>query len=176
MRASPLVLFYRGCGTDQSGRLLSAIHGFAFRELEHVHDYIQWLFPLVMPSVPNPHAPLLTEQDRAAFHSEFDIRNHYRTSLELMWEFYGFRAGEGGMLERTGRWEERRDNWLTPDNHNHKRITRILRSSMLCGFMPEARSFFAAVMEAVAEQSSMAADAPQFWEEAVETVPAEPAR
>jgi hypothetical protein len=171
---SDLVLFYRGRGTDHAGRLITAIHDFDFRELEWTHDYIQWLFPLVTRSGFNHQAPLLTEEDRAAFHQEPVIRNHFRSSLTMMLEFYGFRdIGEGG-LKRTERWEERRDNWLTRDNHNLRRITRILRSSMLCGFIPEASSFLDAVMMAASEKPGVCGRSPEFWKTAVDTVPKKP--
>lgn len=174
MITSSLVLFYRGRGTDHAGRLITAIHNFDFRELEWTHDYIQWLFPLVTRSGFNDHAPLLTEDDRAAFHQEPVIRDHFRSSLAMMLEFYGFRDSGEGALQRTECWEERRDNWLTRENHNLLRITRILRSSMLCGFIPEARSFLDAVMKAASERPGVCGRSPEFWKTAVATVPGPP--
>lgn len=174
MATSPLVLFYRGRGTDHAGRLITAIHNFDFRELEWTHDYIQWLFPLVTRSGFNDHAPLLIEEDRGPFHREPVIRDHFRSSLAMMLEFYGFRDIGEGTLQRTERWEERRDNWLTRENHNHLRITRILRSSMLCGFIPEARSFLDAIMKAASERPEVCGRSPEFWKTAVATVPGHP--
>jgi hypothetical protein len=174
MNASTLVLFQRGRGTDHAGRRIFAIHQFDFRELEWIHDYIQWLFPLVTRSHFNELAPLLTEEDRAEFHRDPVIRRNFRISLELMWEFYGFHISENGSLGRTERWEERRDNWLTRDNHNLLRITRILRSSMLCGLLPEAKIFLDAVMKAAAERSGIIGRSEEFWKTAVATVPAPP--
>lgn len=174
MNASPLVLFYRGRGTDHVGRRISVIHQFDFRDLEWTHDYIQWLFPLVTRSHFNDQAPLLTEADRAALHEEEVIRKNFHTSLALIWEFYGFRLQDGGALHRTERWEERRDNWLTRDNHNLLRITRILRSSVLCGFIPEARVFLDAVVTAASERPGTAGRSVDFWKTAVATVPTLP--
>lgn len=174
MNTSPLVLFHSGRGTDHAGRLIGSIHQFDFRELEWTHDYIQWLFPLMTRSNFNDRAPLLTEEDRAAFHRDPVIRKNFRFSLELMWEFYGFRISDNGSLERTERWEERRDNWLTRDNHNLLRITRILRSSMLCGFIQEAQVFLDAVMKAAAERPGIIGRSEEFWKTAVCTVPAPP--
>lgn len=174
MSISPLILFHRGRGTDHAGRRISAIHQFDFRELEWTHDYIQWLFPLVTCSNFNEQAPLLTEEDRLEFHRDPVIRRNFRTSLELMWEFYGFRIAGNGCLERSERWEERRDNWLTRNNHNLLRITRIMRSSMLCEFIPEARAFLDAVMKAAAERPGMIGRSEEFWKTAVATVPAPP--
>ena len=90
MTTSPLVLFYRGRCTDHTGRLITVIHSFDFRELEWTHDYVQWLFPLVTRSGFNEHAPLLSEEDRSAFHQEPVIRDHFRSSLAMMLEFAAF--------------------------------------------------------------------------------------
>jgi hypothetical protein len=174
MSLSPLILFHRGHGTDHVGRLISSIHQFDFRELEWTHNYIQWLFPLATRSNFNAQAPLLTEEDRVGFYRDPVIRRNFRTSLELVWEFYGFRICETGDLGRTGRWEERRDNWLTPGNHNLLRITRVLRSSMLCGFIEEARIFLDAVLIAAADRPGTVGRSEEFWKTAVATIPAPP--
>jgi hypothetical protein len=64
---SPLLDFYRGHGTDAEGRFLKDIWTWENHDLEGVHDFIQWLFPLPEPSQFNPDAPLLTEKDVEAF-------------------------------------------------------------------------------------------------------------
>ena len=43
---TPLLRFYAGTGPDDRGRFLREIHQWPDDELEHTHDYIQWLFPL----------------------------------------------------------------------------------------------------------------------------------
>jgi hypothetical protein len=173
MRKS-IVFFYLDREPDHAARRISSIHNFSFRELERVHDYIQWLFPLVTRSNFNELAPLLTEEDRAAFHLDEVIRTNFRKSLDLMWEFFGFKPTDNAGLERTARWEERRDNWLTRDNHNLLRINRILRSSMLCGFTPEAKDFLDAALKAAAERPCIIGRSEEFWRTAVAAVPASP--
>jgi len=37
---------------------------------------------------------------------------------------------------------ERAKNWVTPGNHNHLRITRVLKSLRLLGLEPETAGFF----------------------------------
>lgn len=138
------------------------------------HDYIQWLFPLVTESRFNPLALLLTEVDRWAFHHEEVVRRYFTRSLETMWAFYGFRRNDQGGLVRTEGWEERRDNWLTRDNHNLLRINRILRSSMLCGFIPEARMFLDAILQATKERSNLIGRSEEYWRMSVATIPAPP--
>ena len=89
MLDSPLVAFYRGEGRDHRGRLLSHIHQYAFDDLERHHDYIQWLFPLPEPSGANASAPLLSQEDIAAFEREEPLRNALLKSFQLMLQFYG---------------------------------------------------------------------------------------
>lgn len=175
MSTSALVSFYRNSGPDHAGRMIAEIHGFDFHKLERTHDYIQWLFPLVTRSGFNRAAPILTEDDRALFHHDAVVRDHFRKSLSLMMEFYGFRDTGCSELERTERWLERRDNWQTRDNHNLLRITRILRSSMLCGFVPEARAFHNAVMQAAEERPGSCDKSYAFWNASVNSVPNPPA-
>ena len=44
---SPIVQFYRGNGRDHRGRSLAEIVAWSDAMLESVHDYIQWMFPLL---------------------------------------------------------------------------------------------------------------------------------
>jgi subtilisin family serine protease len=56
----PLHAFLAGRGTDGRGRTLERVLAFSDDELERVHDYIQWLFPLPTRSMAQPDAPVLT--------------------------------------------------------------------------------------------------------------------
>ena len=64
---SRVVDFYLGTRPDTEGRFLKDLWSWSDRDLEEVHDFIQWLFPLPEPSQFNPDAPLLTAEDIAAF-------------------------------------------------------------------------------------------------------------
>jgi hypothetical protein len=57
---SLLVDLYRGRAVDTEGRSLKDVLSWPDDELEVVHDFVQWLFPLPEPSRFNPDAPLLT--------------------------------------------------------------------------------------------------------------------
>ena len=48
----PVVAFYRLEAPDARGRMLHDIWRWDSARLETVHDYIQWLFPLDVPSLP----------------------------------------------------------------------------------------------------------------------------
>jgi hypothetical protein len=79
---SRLLDFYRGLETDTQGRLLEDILAWPDDDLEAVHDFIQWLFPLPEPSQFNPDAPLLTEIDIAAFKSDPLLQANLMKSFE----------------------------------------------------------------------------------------------
>jgi hypothetical protein len=80
-----LLNFYRGQGTDTEGRLLKDIWAWGDDDLEAVHDFIQWLFPLPEPSRFNPDAPRLTEHDITAFRSEDILRANLGQSFTRAW-------------------------------------------------------------------------------------------
>jgi hypothetical protein len=63
---SQLLDFYRGTQLDSSGRMLHEIWDWTDDDLEAIHDFIQWLFPLPEPSQFNPDAPLLTPEDNTS--------------------------------------------------------------------------------------------------------------
>jgi opioid growth factor receptor-like protein len=140
----PIVAFYRGHRPDARGRHLPTILAWPPRELENVHDYIQWLFPTVEPSAVNPGAPLLTDEVIAAFRSDEHLRHALVHALDVMLSFLGLHRGHvNGMTRiiRAPNWEERRIVWLRPGNHNHLRITRMLTSLRALGCEAEAQAF-----------------------------------
>ncbi len=136
-----LISFYKDGGMDHAGRTHTDILSFDDDQLEHVHDYIQWLFPLPEQSQFQPHVPVLTGEDIQAFKSQPAMQDNMRQSFHRLLAFYGFRD-TGETLELTENFNERVQNWLTPMNHNFLRITRILRSLTLLGLDEEAKRFF----------------------------------
>ena len=157
MAESELVAFYRGDGRDHRGRLLSDIHEFDFHELEHNHDYIQWLFPLPEPSGANASAPLLSNDDISRFQADESLRTHLLQSLELMLRFLGLELAEGdagsASIRTAGHFGERHQVWLRPGNHNFLRISRILRSLTLLGCARHACAFLDCLQDIYAENS-----------------------
>jgi hypothetical protein len=75
---SKLLDFYHLTGRDSEGRRLDDIWTWSDEELEHCHDFIQWMFPLDAPSSVNADAPLVTEQDRAAFRDDKQLRGGWK--------------------------------------------------------------------------------------------------
>lgn len=124
--------FYRGAGADAEGRTLHQILAWDDEMLESVHDYIQWLFPLPERSMFNANAPILTDADIAAARADAAVQSNLRAALQRMRQFYGL----------TPETADRPKSWAQASDHNHLRLTRILRSLTHLGLSAEARELF----------------------------------
>jgi Opioid growth factor receptor (OGFr) conserved region len=148
----PLHAYLAGVGRDTRGRLAIAVLGFSDEKLENVHDYIQWLFPLPTRSGAQPDAPVLTEAEIRAIQADPRAIATLEEATERMLRFYRETSG-----------------WLSPQDHNHLRITRIIKSLRLLVGPDAARRFHEAIMAL-----HDAAGAPvnprslRFWVEAAE--------
>src|SRR5438128_7445456 len=69
-----------------------------------------------------------------------ELQDNLRASFCRMLRFYGLELEED--VRRGANFEERAGNWLSPWNHNHLRITRILKSLRILGLEKEASLFF----------------------------------
>ena len=135
---SQLLAFYRGQSRDSAGRTLDEILAWSDDDLEEVHDFIQWLFPLPEPSQYNPDAPLLVQEDIDAFHSNRRLQENLHRSFERILTFLGLTWQEGRVVEGPSFKSRCAEVWSFP-NHNWLRITRILRSLRLLGLEAEAQ-------------------------------------
>src|SRR5262245_9871578 len=130
---SRLLDFYRGTATDNLGRKLADIWEWSDDRLEDVHDYIQWLFPLPEPSQFNWKAPLLTNDDIAAFRADDGLRANLQRSFERILAFFGLRLDEESKVMEADNFARRAAEVWEYSNHNWLRVTRILRSLKLLG-------------------------------------------
>jgi hypothetical protein len=140
-----LLAFYRGDAADWSGRTLEEIWSWPDDRLEAVHDYIQWMFPLSVRSGANPAAPVLGPITIEAFRSSEALRERLERSLRVMLRFYGLeqaRSGGGLHVVRSDRFRARARVWLSPGNHNHLRLTRIMTSLGQLGLQAQARALW----------------------------------
>ena len=151
---TPWLDFYRGNGPDSEGRTLAEILAWSDDELEAVHDYIQWLFPLPEPSMFNADAPVLTPAEIAAARADASIQANLDASLQRMRRFYGLTTETAANPKP----------WVCPADHNHLRLTRILRSLTLLGRAAAARALHAEISrynDAFPERTK------QFWRNAL---------
>jgi len=171
-----LVGFYSDTGPDSRGRFLREIQNWSDGELEITHDYIQWLFPLAERSGFNLNAPILNAYTINRFRSDADLRRRLQTSLIRMLAFYGLEmlATMPLRVACAESFPERAENWLMPSNHNHLRITRILKSLCLLGLEDQASALFRFLevlykMESASPSPRISLETFGYWRSAVGT-------
>jgi hypothetical protein len=162
---SQLTEFYRGHGVDSEGRTLADLWNYSLEEMEAIHDFIQWMFPLAEPSRFNPAAPLLTAADIAAFHAEPQLREDLLRSFQKFLTFLGLGYTEGRVVP-SAEGARRREVFSAP-NHNWLRITRVLKSTRILGLETASRALFDALSELRRSgEAPIPADTFRFWQEA----------
>ena len=132
MVARPIVMFLEGEGVDARGRTVFDVLSMNDVALEHTHDFIQWLFPLPEASSAVPDSPVLTPDDIQAIRVSELAPMALAAGTDRMSAFY--RSTHG---------------WLMPNDHNHLRITRIIRSLRLLVGDAEADAFRDDILERV---------------------------
>ena len=143
-----------GNGTDSEGRGIHNILAWNDEVLEAVHDYIQWFFPLPEPGMFNSDAPVLTDADIAAARAGEAIQSNLKAAFEPMLHFYGL----------TPDTVEQPKPWVRAADHNHLRLTRILRSLRLLGLPVEAQM----LCDVIGECNSVFPErTKQFWRNAI---------
>jgi hypothetical protein len=167
-----LIAFYRGLEANNNQATLEQILNWDDNNLEQVHNYIQWLFPLETPSGPNPTAPVLDQVTIQAFRQDPALKAQVLRSFHRMLAFYGLQWNEPArVISRTPNFNARAAVWLTPANHNFLRITRMIHSLCLLGLLEQGRALLT-IMEHIAGNEGAATVSPatlQFWRGAAVT-------
>ena len=109
-----IVLFLEGKIKDYEGRYLKDIWSFDDNKIENVHNFIQWIFPLDQISKYVPSSPVLIDEEILEVKQSSVAKENLIRSKQ--W-FYSF-------LKRTSKWELEK-------NHNHARISRMIKSLKL---------------------------------------------
>jgi hypothetical protein len=129
--------YLAGSGRDGRGRTIEDVLAFHDDQLEAVHDFVQWLFPLRARSGAQPNAPVLTQDEVDAIRGDPQAIANLRRGAERMLRFYRETGG-----------------WLTRDDHNHLRISRIIASLAILAGADAARAFHDAIMARHAAEGS----------------------
>ena len=145
-----IVGFLEGKTPDHRGRMLSMLWIQTDDDAENTHDFIQWMFPLDEPSQAVSGAPVLTN---------FDIDEIRENQLAIE------------NLEESARWFlgflERNDHWITEYDHNHLRITRVIKSLRLLASDEAADEFRDKVIALAGNNLNLVdAEARDFWNSA----------
>lgn len=167
-----IVPFYVGEQPDVKGRMIQEIWAWDFEELECVHDYIQWLFPLPERSSFNTDAPIVDDQVIQAFHTNTDLQQNLLKSLSLMLRFYGLQGGEDKdgrfVVTKSEEYLARKQEWICIMDHNYLRITRILKCLMVLGLKSHAQAFYQCLEQIYREESRhIGGGTFQYWTNAV---------
>ncbi|QXH62693.1 opioid growth factor receptor-related protein [Pseudomonas azerbaijanorientalis] len=167
--AKELIRNYLGYdGMDHRQRTLAQALAWDDGTLESTHDFIQWWFPLVEPSAFNSHSPVasLAEFDELA--NDERVRGGVGRALRRMLSFYGLRQQASGLIEKSGDWDSRSQNWAFRQNHNDLRMTRILKSLCLLGHRAQAQMLFVILEEVIQQTREPWDQVPlRFWREAL---------
>jgi len=151
MQNETLIEFLRGTGPDSHGRYHADILKFSDKELEETHDYIQWLFPLRDESAAVPGSPFLESEDVVrVIREDEDIQENLVMALVRMHRFY-----------------ENNDFWLRQGDHNHLRITRILKSISLLSSKENAVDFYDFIMRRVRDAQPVTAESLEYWKKSI---------
>ena len=159
---------------DPSGRDLDSILTYSDNQISRKHDFIQYLFPLPEESMVNPWAPIITKEVYEAFRDGAELRSELRQGFLRMLEFYGFtlstsevEGAEKQIVPAQNFNEQSKYSWRRPMDHNHLRLTRIIRCLRVLSCEKEAQALYHALLEhdtsdAVRSSSKM------FWWRAAE--------
>ena len=146
----PILEFYRGSALAKGLRLVD-VWQWSNDQLEDAHDYIQWLFPLDTPSSATVDAPLVNDGTIRAFEWDDMLRDRMQVSLQVMLRFYGLERlvmpNKKLVIIRATTFDDRRVVWLLPNNHNHLRLTRIIRSLRILGQTKDAAALYACLKD-----------------------------
>ncbi|KAI9648150.1 hypothetical protein NHQ30_002782 [Ciborinia camelliae] len=170
-----LIAFFRNKQPDYAGRFISQIMKWNHQKLEDTHDYIQWLFPLPEASMVYD-APLIDADVFASFHHSPELQSILKTSFIKMLDFYGFKFADDldennlPVIIKAPNFDERSGNWLVIKDHNHLRISRILRSLRVLNLEFEAAAFYKAISEIIYSKNGqmVSSQSAEFWRRAAE--------
>ena len=147
-----LIMFHRFNGPDSTGLRMGdyIVADDVWWEESHLH--IQWAFPLPEPSAAQPSSPVAGE------HFYRDVQSDPVTKLGLM-----------TLLARYFEFLYGSPKWRTQKDHNHLRITRVLRCLTLCGMGEVAQTFhdYCVASTSVENRPTIPAISHKFWREAL---------
>jgi hypothetical protein len=84
-------------------------------QLEAVHDFVQWLFPLPEPSGFNAAVPILTRESIQEFRTRPKLQQKLRVSFLRMMNFYRLEARSGEQITVTRAPKPRRQSGFLPE-------------------------------------------------------------
>ena len=145
-----LITFLKDQEPDFNVRFLSDIWNFRDIDIERNHNFIQILFPLEIRSNNVSH-------------------HYYIDSPQLLSDLINDDLVRENII-KSSKWFlkflSRNDHWKTSQNHNHLRITRIIKCLRLIISDEEADNFYDEVLEILGNNNLINKKTLEFWAEA----------
>lgn len=120
---------------------------------EGCHNHVQWVFPTDQPSQFNLNAPLVTRNTIDAFENYIELSSQLDNAFRRFIRF----------LNETLSSNFEFGSWLTPDNHNLLRITRVIRCMNLFGMRENAKELYEWMSELYADPKYASIIGPVTW-------------
>ena len=121
---SSVLAFMENNGSDHKKRKLLDIIKEDDHFWEREHDFIQWLFPLDEKSMAVPNSPVIREPEITFIKESAVAQISLDTSIARYKEFLN-----------------RNNGWHSANDHNHLRITRVLKCLKLIRNLESAQQF-----------------------------------
>ena len=145
-----LITFLKDQEPDFNVRFLSDIWNFRDIDIERNHDFIQILFPLEIRSNNTSH-------------------HYYIDSPELLSDLINDDLVKENII-KSSKWFlkflSRNEHWRKSQDHNHLRITRIIKCLRLIISDEEADNFYDDVLELLGNNNLINKRTLEFWSEA----------
>lgn len=139
-------------GLDYQHRSLHDVWAFNDTQIEYTHDFIQWIFPLTEPSQNILSSPVLCSNELALVVRSLEANKNILLSANWFLCFL-----------------ERNENWRTRYDHNHLRVSRLLKSLMLINKYEDARLALNRIMKILGPQKHLIDSKAQIiWKKTVE--------
>jgi hypothetical protein len=162
-----LYTFYKNSNPTKTGYYFEDILKWNDEKLEKTHDYIQYLFPLPDVSKYNKDAPVLTDNDIILFKYDDQIKKNIIRAFIRICKFFGIvvKSYKPFGMEWNGK-----DIWITKNNHNFLRITRILKFLIIMGMEDLAFLLFLNLCEIYKQKQDIITEKTwEFWKNTIKT-------
>ncbi len=124
--------FLKGNEPDIHKRYLKDIWMMSDDQIENKHNFIQWIFPLNVKSNAVPSSPILTKKEIISIKKSETAQKNIKKSAEWFLKFLSSNSY-----------------WICQNNHNHYRITRVIKSLRLIHSNEEAEKFKNSIMNLI---------------------------
>ena len=152
---------------------LDQIWKFTDKEMEEIHNYIQWIFPTDDPRNTATGKPCISEEDIVAFNEEnrngIMLRYNLLKSYIKYLNFLGFELLNNNKIMPSKEYNIRKRDWMKVQNHNYLRITRMISSLKLLGLEEYAEELFSTLKIIYKENRiEIGETTMNFWKQAID--------